>query len=70
VKALLWEKGIGVVSKGDGGRMLEMRGKEGVRGGRLVIGMKMRRARKLELRELRGRGRLGDGVEWEREGEV
>jgi hypothetical protein len=38
-----------------------MRGKEEERVGRLVIGMRMRKERRLELRELRGRGRLGDG---------
>jgi hypothetical protein len=69
VKALLWEKGIEVTSKGDGGLMLGMKGREGVRGGKLVIGMRMKRERKLELRELRGRGRLGDGDK-EEEGDV
>ena len=47
--------------QGEEGLMLEMRGKEEGRVGRLVIGMRMRKERKLELRELRGRGRLGDG---------
>jgi hypothetical protein len=69
VKALHWEKEIEVVSKGDGDLMLGTRGKEGGRGGRLVIGMRMKRERRLELRELRGRGRLGDGGKGE-EGDV
>jgi hypothetical protein len=56
------------VKQEDGDLMLGMRGREGVRGGRLVIGMKMRKGRKLELRELRGRGRLGDGGEREEGG--
>jgi hypothetical protein len=68
VKVPLWEREIEVVSKGDGDQMLGMREREEARVGRLVIGMRMKRARKLGLRGLRGRGRLGDGGEWEGEG--
>jgi hypothetical protein len=49
------------VKQEDGVLMLGMREREEGRVGRLAIGMRMRKERKLELRELRGRGRLGDG---------
>jgi len=54
-----------VASKEDGARMLEVRAREEVKVGRSFIGMKMRRARKLELRELREKERLRDGDERE-----
>jgi len=48
--------------------MLGVRAREEAKVGRSVIGMKMRRARKPELRELNARERLRDGGDSE-EGE-
>lgn len=72
VKALPWGRETEVVSKGDEARMLEVRAREEVRVGRLVIGTKMRKARKLGLRELKGRGSQQDGGEtcWAEKGSV
>jgi hypothetical protein len=61
VKAPPRAKETEVVKQEEEVLMLGMRGKEEERVGRLVIGMRMRKGRRLELRELRGRGRLGDG---------
>ena len=54
-----------MVSKEDGDRTLEVRAREEAKVGRSVIGMKMKRARKLEPRELNARERLRDGDERE-----
>jgi hypothetical protein len=68
VKVQPWERGIEVVSKGDEARMLVTREREEVKVGRLVIGMRMKRAKKLGPRGLRGREKLVDGVSGREEG--
>lgn len=63
VKVLQLERGIEAVSKADEAPMLEVRAKEEAKVGRSAIGMKMRKVRKLEPRELREKERLRDGAE-------